>query len=182
MDPLATTINPPIRLSVTRSWGNRTLPVNSPEWRALRAGILARDNRTCASCSYASSHPMGRGLKVDHKNGDASNNDPRNLRIHCPPCEAIRHCGLAGVKGWVQLANSEMEQIEIIRRTRQMFEESGTIPRIRQVDPFATRARIDAVDLANKLLETDWEGLTDEEKSLRGFFTQDARELFAITM
>jgi len=177
-------ISPPttLCLSVTRTWGNRTLPVSSPEWRALRAEILERDNRTCASCAYVSSHPKGRGLKIDHRDGNASNNDHGNLRVHCPPCEAIRHCGLAGVKEWVILARSDMDQVEIVRRTRMLFEESASIPTIHEVDPLATDAEMETIDLANKLMQMDWEASEEEEKDLRGFFTPYAEDLFAVTM
>lgn len=171
-----------LHLSVTRTWGNRTLPVRSPEWRALRAEILERDNRTCASCGYTSPNPNGRGLKIDHRDGDASNNDPANLRVHCPPCEAIRHCGLSGIKRWVVVAKSEVDQVDILRRTRKLFEESGIMPSIRDVDPFATRVEITTIDLANKLMEVDWEDLRGEERSLRGFFSLHAVDLFTVTM
>lgn len=171
-----------LHLSVTRTWGNRTLPVDSLEWRTLRAQVLERDGRTCASCSYISSHPIGRGLQIDHRDGNASNNDSTNLRIHCPVCEAIRHCGFAGMKGWVQLGSSDMGQVEIVRKTRRIFEETGKIPRVTEVDPDARRVEINVLKLANKLMDTDWEELTSEEKTLRGFFTPKAERLFAVTM
>ncbi|KAJ7587434.1 translation initiation factor eIF 4e-like domain-containing protein [Mycena floridula] len=169
--------------SVTQTLETSTIPVNSPEWRALCATILDRDNRTCVFCAYTSPmNPTGKGLKLDHKDGDTSNNDPKNLRILCPPCSMTRHCGFAAEKGWLRLAKTEMEQVEIVRRTRRMFEESGIVPSIEQVDPFAILVERDAVGLENKLLEPDWEDLTDKQKGLRGFFMQDATELFAITM
>jgi hypothetical protein len=124
---------------------------------------------------------MGSGLQIDHRDGDASNNDPANLRVHCPPCEAIRHCGLAAVKEWVVLAKSDMNQVEIIRRTRKLFEESGSMPNIREIDASATRPRIETTELANRFLEVDLDDLT-EEKGLRGFFTPHAENLFIRTM
>lgn len=124
---------------------------------------------------------QGTGLGIDHRDGDASNNDLSNLGIHCSPCGAIRQCGFAGLKKWLRLANSNMEQTEIVRRTREIFEKSGKIPSLRQVDPFATPARIDTADLANELMKSDWDGLTEEYKRLRGFFTQYASGLFAVT-
>ncbi|RDB17529.1 hypothetical protein Hypma_001262 [Hypsizygus marmoreus] len=175
-----TSPEPSFHLSVTRTWGNRTLPVNSAAWRALRAQILARDNRTCASCGYASPH--GRAMKIDHKDGNASNNDPANLRVHCPPCETLRHCGLAGVNGWVMIARSDMDQLEILRRTREIFEGSGRIPGFLEIDPLATSVDMHTVDFANILLETDWEALPEEMRSLKGFFTEKASELFSDTM
>ncbi|KDQ16414.1 hypothetical protein BOTBODRAFT_106952 [Botryobasidium botryosum FD-172 SS1] len=181
VDPLPSTQSS-LRLSVTRIWGNRTIPVDSKEWRTLRANVLERDNRTCASCGYTSPHPRGRGLKIDHADGNASNNNPANLRVHCPPCEAIRHCGFAGMKGWLQLASSEMDQVEITHNTHRIFEETGVMPEVSAVDPRALSTEMTAIELANKLLGTDWECLTREEKGLRGFFTHDAADLFAITM
>jgi hypothetical protein len=75
-----------------------------------------------------------------------------------------------------------MEQVEIIRRTREIFEKIGEMPLIREVDPLATHTEVDVVDLANRLLETDREMLTEEEQGLRGFFTGRAWRLFAISM
>lgn len=171
-----------LHLDVTRTWGNRTLPTASPEWRALRFQILIRDNRTCASCGYTSPHPGGRAMRVDHSNGDASNNDPENLRIHCPPCEAIRHCGFAGIKGWIVLAASNIDQVEIVRMTREMFERSGVVPAIEAVDPCAVPTDILPEEFANTLLETHWEDLPEERRSLRGFFLPESTELFLATM
>jgi hypothetical protein len=82
----------------------------------------------------------------------------------------------------MQLARSDMEQVEILRKTREIFENTGAMPLIRDVDPLATHTEVDVVDLANRLLEMDREKLTDEEKGLRGFFTGRAWRLFAITM
>ena len=189
MDPvippaeLATDSTPtPLHLSVTHTWGIRALPVKSPEWRALRADVLERDNRTCASCAYSFPHPGGRGLQIDHRDGNTSNNDPANLRIHCPPCEAIRHCRFAGVERWLILAKSDMDQAEIVRRTRKLFEGSGSIPIVLEVDACATRVNIGTVDLANKLKKVGREDLSEEDKGLRGFFTPRAKDLFAVTM
>jgi hypothetical protein len=171
-----------LHLSVFRTWGNRTLPIKSPEWRALRADILERDNRTCAYCAYSSPHPRGRGLQIDHRDGNLSNNDPANLRIHCLPCEVIRRCRSAGIEGWLILAKSDMDQVEIVRRTRKLFEESGSIPNVLEVDACAARVKIATVDFANKLMKVDREDLSEEDKGLRGFFTPYAKYLFAVTM
>lgn len=171
-----------LELSVTRTWGNRTLPVKSPEWRALRAQIISEKKATCASCGYISPHPFGKGLKIDHKDGNASNNNLDNLRVHCPPCEAIRHCGFAGIEGWIVLVHSDMEQVDILRRTRNLFEREKSIPHVREVDSNATRSRMETTALANKLMESDRRDLTEEEKHLKAFFTGNARDLFTVTM
>lgn len=86
------------------------------------------------------------------------------------------------MNGWLQLARSDMDQVEIVRRTRKMFEETGTVPHIRDVDPLATCTDMRTIDLANRLMTTNRGDLSAEENCLRGFFTGRARELFAITM
>ncbi|KAG5729344.1 UPF0696 like protein [Termitomyces sp. T112] len=170
-----------VHLDVTRTWDNRTLAVSSSEWRQLRADILRRDNNTCSSCGYTSPDDTGRGMKVDHIDGDASNNHPSNLRVHCPPCEAIRHCGLHGLYGYITLGSSALDQLEIIKRTREVFETSGNIPRVKEVDPHAIKPKISIVEFANILLETDWDNLPEKFRSFKGFFTNRADKLFSIT-
>lgn len=180
MDPLPAK-KFPLHLSQTLISSGRTLPIDSPEWHSLQAKIITRDNRTCAYCAYMSPHPEGRGLKIDYQNGDVSDNDKTNLSLSCPPCRAIQRCGFSGMKGWVQLAKSDMEQVEIVRRTRQLFEESGKVPKIREIDPLASLTKRDILDLAAKLRDVGWENLTEEEKGLRGFFTSHAGGMFMVT-
>ncbi|KAG6862115.1 hypothetical protein C0995_005927 [Termitomyces sp. Mi166 len=168
-----------VHLDVARTSGSRTLAVSSSEWQQLRADILTRDNNTCSSCGYTSPDDKGRGMKVDHKDGDASNNHPSNLRLYCPPCEAIRHCGLHGLYGYIILGSSDLDQLEIIRRTREVFESSGTIPRVTELDPHAIRPNMSIVDFANLLLEKDWDNLPEKYRSFKGFFTNRADKLFS---
>jgi hypothetical protein len=123
-----------LHLSVTSTHGNRTLPLKSARWKILRKKILHRDKQTCSSCGYLSPS-NGHHMIIDHANGDASNNDPSNLRVHCPPCDAIRHCGFAGTQGWLSIGESTMEQVEIVRKTREVFENTGVIPYAEDIDP-----------------------------------------------
>ena len=171
-----------LHLSVTSTHGNRTLPTLSRQWKALRTEILLRDNRTCSSCGYLSPYPNGRWMIVDHINGDASNNDPSNLRVLCPPCDAIRHCGFAGIQKWLIVSESTMKQVEIVRKTREIFENSGVIPYPELIDPSLKPASIDVVKFANMMLITPWKDLPKEFKRLRGFFTEHASRLFRDTM
>ena len=171
-----------LHLSVTPTHGNRTLPTSSRQWKALRTGILLRDKNTCSSCGYVSPHPRGRSMIIDHADGDASNNDPSNLRIHCPPCEAIRHCGFAGLQKWLIVGESTVEQVEIVRKTREIFENTGVIPHPKRIDPSVKAADIHVLELANMMLRTPWKDLPEELQCLRGFFTKCSSGRFQATM
>lgn len=57
----------------------RALPTWSKQWRQIRAFILDRD----PFC------PCGRpATDVDHRDGDATNNDPENLQGLCRSCHS----------------------------------------------------------------------------------------------
>ena len=144
--------------------------------------VLLRDNRTCASCGYTSPHPLGRSMIVDHKDGNASNNDSSNLRVLCPPCDSIRHCGFAGLMNWLVLAVSSMEQVEIVIKTREIFESTGEIPDPEQVDRSCKFIDMGIVELANIMLKTPWEDLPEDLRKLRGFFTKSSYRRFQDTM
>jgi len=171
-----------LHLSVPSTWGNRTLSTSSSQWKALRSKVLLRDDRTFSSCGYISPYPQGRYMVVDHKDGDGSNNDLSNLRVHCPPCDAIRHCGFAGLQGWITVGESTMKQVEIIRKTRRMLEENDHISYPESIDPSLKPASISVVELANMMQKTPWEDLPEEFRRLRGFFTVHSSNLFRKTM
>ncbi|KAG6885098.1 hypothetical protein C0992_005468, partial [Termitomyces sp. T32_za158] len=172
-----TSIDATIHLDVLRVWNHDALPVSSPEWQEIRADILTRNNNACSSCGY---NPLDSArLKIHHKDGDASNNDPSNLRVHCPPCTAIRHCGLHGLRGYIILGLSDLDQLEIIQRTREVFATSGTIPRVTELDPRAIRPDMSIGDFAELLLETNWYDLPEKYRKFKGFFTNIADKLFS---
>ena len=171
-----------LHLSVTSLFWNRTLPTSSREWKAIRKEVLLRDDRTCSSCGYLSPYPNGRYMIVDHVDGDGSNNDLSNLRIHCPPCDAIRHCGFSGIHDWITVSESTLKQVEIVRKTREIFESTGVIPDPNHIDPSLKPADISVVELANMMLETPWKDLPEGLQLLRGFFTKRGGGLFQKTM
>ena len=171
-----------LHLSVTSTNGNRTLSVFSREWKDLRSEILLRDKRTCSSCGYLSPHPRGRYMVVDHIDGDASNNDLSNLRVHCPPCDAVRHCGFSGLQDWITVSESTMEQVEVVRKTREIFESTGVIPDPNRIDPSLKPANISVVEFANMMLKSPWKDLPEELQRFRGFFTMRGGGLFRKTM
>jgi len=157
-----------LHLSVTKTWGNRTLSVDSPEWKRLRETILKRDDYKCRFCG----HRYLKWMVVDHLNGIASNNDPKNLGVNCQMCDKIRHCGLAGLRGMIMLGVSEMPQVEIVKRTRQYVKANHKIPKATMIDPKARPVKnMGMAAFADILLEIDWEQLPVAMRNYRGFFT-----------
>lgn len=176
-----------LKLSVTRTWGNRTLPVNSNAWRNLRSRVLKKDNNTCRFCETI----LEKHLICDHIDGNASNNDLKNLGINCPGCDAIRHCGFSGMQGWLILRKSSLAQDEIIRKTYEFYLENGKNPSPEDIDPNCQKIfnysfkvdnktvyeinnpkgeEISSIDLANVLLSCDYNDIKGIE-SIKGFFT-----------
>ena len=102
-------------LSVTSTWGNRTVDCNSSEWRSMRNKVLVKYNNKCRFCGHQSEKYM----VVDHMDGVASNNKLSNLGVNCPACDAIRHCGFNEKS--IVLGISKLTQIEIINGTRKYY-------------------------------------------------------------
>lgn len=59
----------------------RALHTGSRQWMAIRRQVLVRDAFTCNGCQRYGDH-------VDHRDGDASNNDPENLQVLCVRCHS----------------------------------------------------------------------------------------------
>jgi len=157
-----------LHLSVTNTWGNRTLPVDSPQWKRLREQVLRRDKYTCRFCSFSANSYM----VVDHLNGIASDNRLVNLGVNCQMCDKIRHCGLAGISGLLMLGTSKMPQVEIVRGTRAYVKKHRKLPKAIQITPDARLVQqMEMAEFADILLETEWERLPPRMKSYRGFFT-----------
>ena len=119
---------------------------------------------------------------VDHIDGDASNNDPSNLRVLCPPCDAIQHCDFAAMRDRLILGNSNMKQVEIVRKTREMFENTGVIPHPKDIDPSFRAVRLPVLQLANRMMVTPWKDLDEKFQRLKGYFTECSSRLFKDTM
>jgi hypothetical protein len=75
-----------------------------------------------------------------------------------------------------------MEQVEIVRKTREIFEKTGVIPHPKSIDPSVKAADIHVLELANMLLRTPWKDLPEELQRLRGFFTKCSSGRFQDTM
>ena len=107
-------------------------------------------------------------MVIDHIDGFTSNNDLSNLRLHCPPCDVIRNCLVAGK--YITVNESTMAQVEIVRKTREIFENTGVIPHPKRIDPSMNPFGLSVQYLAAKMLKTRWKDLPKGLKRLRGFF------------
>jgi hypothetical protein len=162
-----------LRLSVSRTWGHKIL--TAEQWKALSHTIFQRDNYTCVFCGIHSS----KYLFCDHIDGNASHNDHANLRSICPLCELIRHCGRAGINGYLGLYSSQKSQIAIVQESLAYFRKHGKVPKFQDLDKDAVRISPGTTVFANVLLEKNYEELNEEEQTYRGFFTSKTYDLFS---
>lgn len=57
----------------------------------LRRFLLEKFNNKCSQCGWNKKHPITKisPLEIDHIDGDAENNNEKNLRLLCPNCHAL---------------------------------------------------------------------------------------------
>jgi len=160
---------PILELSVTKTWGNRTLDVQSPAWKRLRLKVLERKRYRCRFCGFRAY----KWMVVDHINGKANDNRPSNLGANCQMCDTVRHCGRAGQDGFLTLMKSSMSQLKIIRRTRAWVKARGKAPRPVDIDPRAKPVKgMNVITYANGLMFWELDGKPPGFGAYRGFFTR----------
>ncbi len=178
-----------LQLSVTRTWGNRTIPTSSPQWRAIKDKVLKRDNFECRFCGLR----LSKFIVMDHMDGRADNNDLANFGLNCPLCDKIRHCGLAGIHGDLVVRVSSIPQVDIIRNTQAFFKKNGYPPKPEEIDPHCVRpskfdvrlkngqivhrfivpdlaGEYSSIEFANVLMQFDYDDLDQSVLLLKGFF------------
>jgi hypothetical protein len=91
----------------------------------IRRQVLARDDFTCASCSH-------RAMKWMHIHHivDEENDELVNLATICPACHAVMHFGRSMQFGSLEIWKSPIQQVEIVRRTRDGIRQGLTLVEI----------------------------------------------------
>lgn len=172
-----------LRLSVTRTWFNRTLSTESSEWKSLRTQALNKCKNACRFCGWR----FSKFMVCDHINGDASDNRLENLGINCPGCDKIRHCGRNAAE--LELRVSKMPQVDIAKRTYEYYAKNKKVPRPEEIDPECKDITLyyfkyrgsklrfadnnDVTLMANLLMKIDYD-ISPELKAVKGFFNQRA--------
>lgn len=172
-----------LRLSVTRTWFNRTLSTESSEWKSLRTQALNKCKNACRFCGWR----FSKFMVCDHINGDASDNRLENLGINCPGCDKIRHCGRNAAE--LELRVSKMPQVDIAKRTYEYYAKNNKVPRPEEIDPECKDITLyyfkyrggklrfadnnDVTLMANLLMKIDYD-ISPELKAVKGFFNQRA--------
>jgi hypothetical protein len=105
---------------------------------------------------------------VDHISGDATDNSLNNLRTNCPACDRIRHCGLAGIHGVLEVGISKLSQVEIVKRSHLFYLKNKKNPSIYDIEPKSSLINISPFEVA-KLRKQKKD--KDMLKDYKGFFT-----------
>lgn len=119
------------------------------EWRRLRQRVLERDDYTCYFCG----HWAKKWMNIHHiKSG--SDNRPQNLQTICVACHAVLHIGHSLGFGAIEIWESKISQVEIVRQTRKGVESGKSLAWIKKSlplrrGPYPPRS----LKYANKLVE-----------------------------
>jgi len=88
--------------------------------------VLERDSYTCVSCNH---HAL-KWMHVHHL-ADSENNDPKNFSSLCVACHAILHMGRNLALGVIEIWKSSLDQVEIVRATREGIRAGKTLGEIK---------------------------------------------------
>jgi hypothetical protein len=84
------------------------------EWDRIRKVVLERDNYTCAGCGHRAFKFMNL-----HHTEETGSNTAENLTTICVACHAVMHIGRNLDYKAIEIWESAVSQVEIVRRTRE---------------------------------------------------------------
>src|SRR5689334_12328107 len=88
---------------------------NPADWQKIREQVLKRDNRACVYCGFRAYKFM----MVNHIGAEDSH-DLENLETICKPCHSVLHMGIHCSEGHLSVIESDADQADIVRQTRQL--------------------------------------------------------------
>ena len=94
-------------------WRNELL--NGSEWVSLRKRVLLRDNHRCRWCG----HSALKYMNVHHR-GSGVEHNLRNLVTCCVACHAVMHIGRNLDLGTIEIWQSPLSQLTLLKRTRSL--------------------------------------------------------------
>ncbi|MDE2466037.1 MAG: HNH endonuclease [Alphaproteobacteria bacterium] len=89
--------------------------------------MLERDHNACQFCG----HVARKYMNVHHLNESGENN-PDNLITCCVACHAVLHVGRNLTLGVVEVWESKLSQVEIVRATREGVKSGKTLQAIKK--------------------------------------------------
>jgi hypothetical protein len=127
------------------------LPERPPknQWEKIRLCVLNRANYTCCFCG----HRATKWMNIHHLK-DGTDNKLPNLRTNCVACHAVLHFGLNLGLGILEIWESKLSQVEIVRRTREAVAKGKSLAQIKKTlllkkGPYPPKS----VEYANDLIE-----------------------------
>jgi hypothetical protein len=120
-------------------------------WNKLREKMLTRDDYTCQFCGHRAEKYM-----QAHHLKDSGDDSLKNLVTCCVACHAVNHFGRNLQLGVVEIWQSPVSQVEIVRITRAGIKAGKTLVQIKKglklkKGPFAPAS----LDYANSIIDVD---------------------------
>ncbi len=129
-----------------RLWSPERPPKS--QWDKIRKIVLKRDDYTCSCCG----HKAKKYMNIHHLE-ESDSNEPENLTTLCVACHAVLHMGRNLDLKIIEIWESEISQVEIIRHTREGIKNGKTLEDINS--EFALNEGSyapDSIEYANSLI------------------------------
>jgi hypothetical protein len=89
---------------------------NKEEWAKIRLLVLERDHYSCVYCGFQARKFM----QVNHV-GAEDDHSFTNLEAVCKVCHSVQHIGIESMHGTLSIIDSQADQVDIVRATRQLI-------------------------------------------------------------
>jgi len=123
-----------LRPGIANPWCWYPNRLSKQKWEALRRKVLKRDDYSCCLCG----HRATKWMNVHHLSSNADK--PSNLKTVCVACHAVLHFGLNLQYRKIEIWESRIPQVEIVKRTRAGVASGKSLAQIKRTLPL-TRGR-----------------------------------------